>query len=315
MSDVRDDITVAIVTIGRPSLNRTLAAIALGSGTRLRSVLVVDNARGKLSVLPWVRERLDIRIVPGPGPAAASRNLALDLADTDLVAFTDDDCLPSPTWVDDVAAYLVEWPDAAAAFGRVKPGSHSARRVIEVPIPGVGLVAWGEADDGCFCPAITAPSWRTGPVGRPTLIWAAAGSSNNLAIRRSRMLPDRLPFRTDLGPGSSGCSGEDTEFGYALLRSGRRIDHVGNATVLHERWVEPDRSVALSRCYLRGNVLALACHCAARDGTATTLLADYLRHVRSLRGLRDIPDLLAWAFEEDELPPPAHDLVADLGRL
>lgn len=315
MSDVGDNITVAIATVGRPSLNRTLAAIASGPATKLRSVLLIDNAQGKLSVPRRVSERLDVRVVPGPGPAAASRNLALDLADTDLVAFTDDDCLPSPTWVDDVAAYLVESPDAAAAFGRVKPGSHSGGRVIEVCIPGVGLVAWGEADDGCFCPAITAPSWPTGPVGRPTLVWAAAGSSNNLAVRRSRLLPDRLPFRTDLGPGSAGCSGEDTEFAYALLRSGRRIDHAGKATVLHERWVEPDRSVALSRCYLRGNVLALGCHSAAGDGTATALLAGYLRHVRSLRGLRDIPDLLAWAFDEDELSMPARELVAALGRL
>jgi GT2 family glycosyltransferase len=78
-------------------------------------IVVADGATPEvLAVLDGVRT---VRLDPGRGPAAA-RNAGWREATTDYVAFTDDDCVPAPGWLEALAAAAAP---GVAVQGRVEP--------------------------------------------------------------------------------------------------------------------------------------------------------------------------------------------------
>lgn len=62
--------------------------------------------------------------IAGKGLAAA-RNYALGMAQAEVIAFTDDDCVVSPGWLSGMLKALHDHPYAAIVFGNVLPGEHN----------------------------------------------------------------------------------------------------------------------------------------------------------------------------------------------
>lgn len=293
--------TLVIMTVGRSSLVRTLRSACAGDRSRLSEVLLLDNSPGGLPIAE-VEDAVGgvpYRLLPGAG-RPGGRNTLLAEAGTDLVCCTDDDCVPDPLWINNLTEYLSENPSVAAAFGRVEPVSRSDAQIREVPIEGVGLVAWGEAASSTellFCPAVSAPSWRPGiATGPPSVPWACVGSSNNLGLRRSLMPPGRPVFLPNLGPHSPAGSGEDTELGYALMAAGRPVAYVADALVLHDSWLTAAQADAKRRGYFRGNTEALAHHATRGDRRAAELLVAYWAHFCEVNGFEDARAVLEWAY-------------------
>lgn len=299
-------VTVAICSVGRPVLNRALSLLAAGDTSVIAEVLLVDNtpdASLDTQRLAEILAPLPLRVLRGPGGTSEGRNLVLDQAATDVVLCFDDDCLPAPSWAAELAAYMHSEPGVAAAFGQVEPVPAPGARVCTDKVPLLGSSAWGEADgpDGekLWCPAVSSPHWQPGIVtGEPTVPWAVVGSSNNMALRRSLMLPDRPAFLPALGPGTGAGSGEDTEFGYALMAAGRTLAHVPAAKLRHDSWLPPQATEWTHRCYLRGTVEALGHHVMRGDDRARTLLIAYLMYFSSdnAYGLRDLGEILEWGY-------------------
>lgn len=299
-------VTVAVCSVGRPVLNRALSLLAAGDTGPIAEVLVVDNtpdASLDAGQLAGILGRLPLRVLRGPGGTSDGRNLVLDQATTDVVLFFDDDCLPSASWAAELATYMLSEPEVAAAFGLVEPVPAPGGRVCTDKVPLLGSSAWGEAEgpDGekLWCPAVSSPNWQAGVItSEPTVPWAVVGSSNNMALRRSLMLPGRLAFLPGLGPGTGAGSGEDTEFGYALMAAGRSLAHVPHAKLLHDSWLRPAAAEWTHRCYLRGTVEALGHHVMRGDERARTLLIAYLMYFSSDNsyGLRDLGEIMEWAY-------------------
>ncbi|MFJ8142466.1 glycosyltransferase family 2 protein [Streptomyces sp. NPDC096013] len=299
-------VTVAVCSVGRPVLDRALTMLAAGDTGPIAEVLVVDNTPDtSLDVerLADILAPLPLRVLRGPGGTSEGRNLILDQAVTDVVLCFDDDCLPAPSWAAELAAYMRSEPDVAAAFGLVEPVPAPGARVCTDKVPLLGSSAWGEADgpDGekLWCPAVTSPHWEAGVVtSEPTVPWAVVGSSNNMALRRSLMLPGRPAFLPGLGPGTGAGSGEDTEFGYALMAAGRTLAYIPEAKLLHDSWLPPKAAEWTHRCYLRGTVEALGQHVMRGDERARTLLIAYLMYFSSdnAYGLRDLGEILEWGY-------------------
>jgi hypothetical protein len=202
-----------------------------------------------------------------------------------------------------MAAYMAAEPGVAAAFGFVEPVPVPGGRVGTDKVPLLGTSAWGEADgengEKLWCPAVSSPHWRPGiATGEPTVPWAVVGSSNNMALRRSLMLPERPVFLPALGPGTGAGSGEDTEFGYALMAAGRSVAHVPQARLRHDSWLRPAVAEWTHRCYLRGTVEALGQHVMRGDERARTLLIAYLMYFGNdnAYGLKDLGEILEWAY-------------------
>jgi histidinol-phosphate phosphatase family protein len=112
--------TVVIPTIGRPSLRVLLGVL---SGGDSRDIVVVDDRPAAAAPLAV---DLPVRVLRsgGRGPAAA-RNVGWRAADTEWVAFLDDDVLPGPDWAATLEQDLHGLAsDVGASQGR-----------IEVPLP------------------------------------------------------------------------------------------------------------------------------------------------------------------------------------
>jgi len=273
-------VTVVICTLGRPSLLRAIESVADGDCRALAELIVVDNTPGGLGLF-MAGFGIPIRIVSGHRVLSIARNIGIAAASTDVVLFTDDDCEPNVDWVLTSAVYMAKAKAVAAAFGRVIPSPRRGTQILDRPIEGVGVAAWAEAGDA-YCPAVSSPSWSPGPAGRVTVPWAVVGSSNNLSIRRSALASPR-PFRAEFGAGSPALSAEDTEFGYSLMRAGRRVDFCATATVTHNRWLAKQEWERLHDRYAHGNVAVLESLARAGDDTANTLLISYHRFLVSNR--------------------------------
>jgi glycosyltransferase involved in cell wall biosynthesis len=209
-------IAVAIATAdgGRAaSLLRCIAAIVDGSLLPTR-LLVVDqsggieiaNALDGLEV-PFPLDRID----QAPLGLAASRNLALDRLDEDIVAVTDDDCAPEPGWLAAIAAAFGDSPNLSAVTGPVLPLPPAGDRILAV-------------------------STRAAAPRREFGRWSApwhVGTGGNMAFSRSRL--GTLRFDRRLGAGTRGRAGEDLDIVRRLLAAGGQIRFEPAAVVRHER--------------------------------------------------------------------------------
>lgn len=126
------DYAVVIPTIGRPSLQRLLRALADGMGPAPAEVVVVDDrsalTHSRLGHPPLEIPPADfpIRVVRsgGRGPAAA-RNVGWRTADAEWIAFLDDDVTTTPDWRLDLADDLADLPGTVGG----------SKGVISVPPP------------------------------------------------------------------------------------------------------------------------------------------------------------------------------------
>ena len=108
--------SVVVPTYGRPDgLVRCLQALTGQDIGQTFEVVVVDDGSPE-PVAPVVRQfddrlRMTVLRQPNAGPGAA-RNAGLAAAGGSHVAFTDDDCLPDPSWLSRLATAAADRPDA-----------------------------------------------------------------------------------------------------------------------------------------------------------------------------------------------------------
>ncbi len=140
---------VVVPTVGRDSLLRLLSALADAEGPRPGRVLVVDDRRDQRRPLPG-GSLAEVWVVAGRGAGpAAARNLGWRRASAEWVAFLDDDVVPSPTWLADLARDLERLgPEVAASQGRVRVPMPSGRRPTdwERNVGGLETARWATAD-------------------------------------------------------------------------------------------------------------------------------------------------------------------------
>ncbi|WP_040337546.1 glycosyltransferase family 2 protein, partial [Candidatus Blastococcus massiliensis] len=199
--------TVVVPTIGRPSLDVLLDALASPPGPRPAELILVDDRRTgePLRVerpgLPPVR----VLRTGGGGPARA-RNLGWRSARTEWVAFLDDDVVPDADWYRKLADDLSGLPpDVAGSQGRVRVPLPSHRRPTD---------------------------WERGTAGLATSSWITA----DLAYRRSALsavggFDERFPraFRED-----SDLALRVMDTGARLVRGERWITHPVRPA---DRWI------------------------------------------------------------------------------
>jgi glycosyltransferase involved in cell wall biosynthesis len=218
-------ITVILCTHNRcESLSKALESLAASTlpDSVAWEVLVVDNNSSDRtheitqSFSELFPGRVRYLFEPRPGKSNAL-NAGIKNAKGDILAFTDDDVIVEPTWLQNLTAALQDAAWAGSA-GRTLP-----ERDFSPPswIPRKGLYALAPLavfDRG------TEPFQLTEtPYG------------NNMAYRKS-ILEKYGGFRTDLGPraGSSDAQkSEDSEFGIRLLEAGERLRYEPSAVLYH----------------------------------------------------------------------------------
>lgn len=225
ITDARD-VTVAVCTRDRPDdLRRCLAAIgALTSA--VAEVLVVDNASADSSTRDVAGEFPFVRYVWEPRQGLDfARNRALLEASTPYVAFTDDDVIVHPRWVDGLLRAFQEEPSAVVVTGLVVPAE------LATPAP---LVFEAEGGFGrgfrrqYFAAAIgngEVAARRYAGIGR-------AGTGANMAVRRAPVL-ELGGFDPALDVGTPTGGGGDLELYFRVIAAGHALVYEPTAVVRH----------------------------------------------------------------------------------
>lgn len=199
--------SIVVPTIGRPSLDVLLDALAAAPGPRPAELVLVDDRPHGDPLRPERPGLPPVRVVhTGGGGPARARNLGWRTARTPWIAFLDDDVVPDADWYERLDADLAALPaDVAGSQGRVR-----------VPLPEHRRPTDSER----------------GTAGLATSSWITA----DLAYRRAALsavggFDERFPraFRED-----SDLALRVMDTGARLVRGERRITHPVRPT---DRWV------------------------------------------------------------------------------
>src|SRR4051795_5262101 len=199
--------SVVVPTIGRPSLDALLDALATCSGPRPAELVLVDDRPSAEPLRPERPGLPAVRVVrTGGGGPARARNLGWRTARSPWIAFLDDDVVPDPDGYEALDRDLDGLPaDVAGSQGRVR-----------VPLP----------EDR------RPTDWERGTAGLATSSWITA----DLAYRRAALaavggFDERFPraFR------------EDSDLALRVLDTGSRLVR-GQRWITHpvrpgDRWV------------------------------------------------------------------------------
>jgi GT2 family glycosyltransferase len=185
---------LTVVVAAHARAERLRALLAALAPQDCEVIVVADGATAAVhAVLAEAGARV-LRQDPGRGPAAA-RNAGWRAADTELVAFTDDDCLPSPGWV---GALLAAAGDGAAVQGRVEP--------------------------------LPAERGRIGPFARTLVVEGAGPFFQTANMLYPRAVLERLGGFDEIFPAPAG---EDTDLGWRAREAGVEIRYAPDALVWH----------------------------------------------------------------------------------
>src|SRR3954467_7577469 len=122
MPGVLERSSVVVPTVGRPSLDGLLDALAAAPGPRPAELILVDDRRHGEPLRPERPGLPPVRVVrTGGGGPARARNLGWRTARTPWIAFLDDDVVPDADWYERLATDIVDLaPDVAGTQGRVR---------------------------------------------------------------------------------------------------------------------------------------------------------------------------------------------------
>jgi GT2 family glycosyltransferase len=184
MGEERPPVSVVVPTRGRPELLRK-CVVALEAQTVPVEIVVVEDIGGR-------------------GPAWA-RNEGVRRARGEVVCFTDDDCAPSPGWVETLTMPILSGVERATTgpvlMGR---GATVADRAWE------SIVAYLQEQAGASGSA-------------------SPGFAVNASLAARRELLERLPFDESF----PAAAGEDRDWGERAARAGGAAEFVPSAIVLH----------------------------------------------------------------------------------
>lgn len=220
-------VTVVIATRGRPqSLARCFDALLADRYPRTE-IVVVDNAPPDEMTAELVRShyRNHVRYVREEQPGlAVAHNCGLQLVDTPLVAFTDDDVTVDPWWVTSLVAAFIDHPGAGAVTGLITPDELETRA--QVLLERHGSFGKGtrrrvfDLDEGR----------RRDPLFPFTA--GQLGSGANMAFRTATLR--RIGgFDPALGSGTRAKGGDDLAALFAVVADGHQVVYEPAALVRH----------------------------------------------------------------------------------
>jgi glycosyltransferase involved in cell wall biosynthesis len=213
-------VSAVICTRNRPELLQAAAASVLANTYPEFDLVVIDqsdNQRTAEIVRKLAEAHSNVRYVRCPTPGVSrGRNLGVATTTGELVAFTDDDCVVAPDWIERINAAFAGDPRADMLFGQVLRPS-------------------GTDDSDGILPTLEFEEYRH--IGKPGR-FRMFGMTANFAGRR-RVFDVVGGFDEQLGPGGPLYSGEDFDFQYraflagmtTALRPDVKVDHYGFRTL------------------------------------------------------------------------------------
>jgi glycosyltransferase involved in cell wall biosynthesis len=223
-------VSVVLATHDRAEQLETCLTSLLGGSYPVFEVVVVDNAPSDESA----REMVEARFAHDPrvryvredrAGASLARNVGARAARGEYVAFTDDDTVVDPLWLNAIVAGFGDDPRVACVTGLTLPGGleSPAQQAFEL----YGGMALG------YESRVYDLDENRGDTLLYPYTAGIFGASNNAAFRRSAFL-DRGGFDVVLGPATHAFGAEDLDLFLALILDGHRIVYEPRAMLRHE---------------------------------------------------------------------------------
>jgi glycosyltransferase involved in cell wall biosynthesis len=250
------------VSIVVPTRNRAAHAAACAASILaidgFADLIVVDQSddRETEEALSRIADRRLRYVRMQTRGVTSGRNHGMELSESEIIAFTDDDCRVRPDWVRRIIDVFVADRDVAVVCGRV---------CVPEEIQHLGYA------EG-FQPHVREWQGRYPPLGRD---W---GITANLSLRRS-VLPRVGAFDPMLGAGAPLRSGGEPDFLFRALRAGFKVVNAEEVVVDHlgiRKHGEEVRNLILG--YGAGTAAALFKHVRLWDPAGTLV---YLRFLAS----------------------------------
>jgi glycosyltransferase involved in cell wall biosynthesis len=230
-------ISILIATKNRPNdLQRCISAILKNTYQDYEIIIADQSQNTTKHQLPKDSKHTISRIAQSRGGKSAALNMAMSWARGDILAFTDDDCVVSKTWLYHIHTSFIKHPDVSALFGQTLP--HDFKNHV-----------------GQICPS-TFSKKKTQHISTPRIHYKHIGFGNNMAIRRSALLQIGK-FKEWLGPGSIGSNAEDAEIALRLLTKYHQILYNPKATIYHNKWLNLNEMKKQNLSYTCGE---MACY-------------------------------------------------------
>ncbi|HUV06003.1 MAG TPA: glycosyltransferase [Armatimonadota bacterium] len=243
------NISALVCTRNRPELVRGCLEAMAGSPCPDLEIVVVDQSTDSAELAAVDRR---IRYIHSATVGLSrARDIGVQQSSGDVVAFTDDDCVPDKTWAAAILKEFAENQDISAIYGRTLPYEQARRRERQVAIK-------SDAERRIF-------SRRCNP-------WRL-GHGNNMAFRR-RVFEVVGPFDEALGPGGLLRNCDDADFTYRLLKAGFKALYSPEPLVYHRQFRHGEDLWRLERGYSIGAGALCWKHLRCGDKYALKLLLD-----------------------------------------
>ncbi|RLF39025.1 MAG: hypothetical protein DRN00_02860 [Thermoplasmata archaeon] len=132
-------VSVVIPTYGRPdNLKRLLDKLEHQTFKDFEVIVIVDGDRETFEALSDIKSKkpypIKLEIIPNSGCNIA-RNRGIELAEGEIIAFTDDDCIPDDDWLENGVKYFRQ-PDVVGVEGviyseRKGDATHRTPQILE----------------------------------------------------------------------------------------------------------------------------------------------------------------------------------------
>ena len=169
---------------------------------------------------------------PGKGKSKAL-NIGISKAQGSILAFTDDDCIVSKSWLNSIDNFFKQHRDVDAVFGQTfpyLPNNHS----------------------DLICPCCSKPFNKTSYFLFP-IYHSKIGFGNNMAIKKNA-IKKIGQFKEWLGPGTLVPAAEDADLIIRLMLKKIHLAKVPKIIVFHNNWLSHKEFNDLNKKYFLGEI-------------------------------------------------------------
>ncbi|MFH1249405.1 MAG: glycosyltransferase [archaeon] len=167
--------------------------------------------------------------MPDKKPLSIKRNIAINKIDSSLILFTDDDCIPSKNWVNEITSPFKD-DRVMCVTGKTIPSEEFKKSNYERIFTFDNL---GNNKREIIKHFGLHNLWKV-------------GHGNNMAFRTSVFKEIRL-FDESLGVGSPINAGEDVDMFYRIYKKGHKIIFNPNAIIIHKHISKDDNLIVWAR--------------------------------------------------------------------
>lgn len=227
-------ISVLIATAGRPEhLHRCLLSLRKNAFKHTEFLILDQTPDLNTSVIKkHAKDPRVIHIRCTHKNKSKALNIGIARASHPILAFTDDDCVVFPDWIQKISDAFFKYPTISAVYGKTHPYKSNKHQ---------HLVCTSTFNGGEIRRRITHAVYHAHDIGL----------GNNMAIRKKN-LQQIHGFPTWLGPGSHADAAEDAFVSFQLLIHNRVLLYDPNIHIYHNSWLNDSQAADKSVQYAKG---------------------------------------------------------------